>query len=149
MFRKKWVKVLFALIIVGAVGALFATGVLTPKDAERFGRRAISAGTDAVDVAKDAVTPAAMEAAGDYPAAEKCRGNLRRIESAKRAAAGEFGQAVGNVPEGQILQRLGGSLPSCPSGGRYTISALNTTPKCSIGSAGATDPKDDHVLNNF
>lgn len=149
MFRKKWMKVLILLIIVGGVGALFLTGVITPRDAQRYGRRAYHAGTGAIDTAKDAVTPADRKAAGDYAAADRCRRNLQSIEAAKRRAAGRVGITIGDVPEAEVKKEMGGSLPSCPSGGRYTIGTMYNTPKCSIGPAGPSDPKDDHVVNQI
>jgi hypothetical protein len=74
---------------------------------------------------------------------------MRRIETAKRAAANKLALAAGEVPESEVHASLAGAFPKCPDGGRYKINAINFTPTCSIGSGTASDPNDDHVLLNF
>lgn len=82
-------------------------------------------------------------------AAEICRSNLNRIESAKRVVGERSSTSVGAVDADAVIRQLGGEMPVCPAGGRYTIGTLETNARCSISSNGNTDPRDDHMLKNF
>ncbi len=78
-----------------------------------------------------------------------CRNNLQWIEAAKKQWALAGATAYKIPKEADLLRFLVGhnpadhqptpSFPRCPSGGTYTIGALNELPKCSIGG-------DAHVL---
>lgn len=82
--------------------------------------------------------------------AEICRGNIRRIELAKRAAAQQKGIPAGDVPLADVLMELKmPALPKCPSGGHYVLGPVNTTVRCTIGGNGTADPKDDHLVSGL
>jgi hypothetical protein len=63
-----------------------------------------------------------------------CINNLRQIDGAKNEFALEKGKANGTVvTEDDIAPYIkGGVLPTCPSGGKYTIGKVGETPTCSI-----------------
>jgi hypothetical protein len=73
--------------------------------------------------------------------ANACINNLRQIDGAKQQWALENGQTNGHVivTENDIRPYLGrgsvGSIPRCPSGGKYTIGKLKDAPTCSIGAS--------------
>jgi hypothetical protein len=62
-----------------------------------------------------------------------CLSNLRRIDDAKQAWATENSEPDGAVPKAaDLLPYLaGGIFPVCPSGGTYSINAVNEAPTCS------------------
>ena len=65
----------------------------------------------------------------------KCLNNLRQIDGAKQQWALENKQpADAVVVMQQILPYLShnGTLPTCPSGGVYTLNAIDAVPTCSI-----------------
>lgn len=63
-----------------------------------------------------------------------CLANLRRIEGAKEQAAMELRMVGTAVPtQAQLEPDYLKDWPVCPSGGTYTIGAINTDPTCSIG----------------
>jgi isocitrate lyase len=64
----------------------------------------------------------------------KCINNLRQIDAAKNEWALENNKTDGDVPtEQDIVQYLkNNALPTCPSGGIYTINAVGVPPTCSI-----------------
>jgi outer membrane lipoprotein-sorting protein len=63
-----------------------------------------------------------------------CINNLRQIDAAKNEFALEKGKANGTVvTEDDIAPYImGGKMPTCPSGGKYTIGKVGETPTCSI-----------------
>src|SRR5450432_3156618 len=63
-----------------------------------------------------------------------CINNLRQIDGAKNEFALEKGKKNGDdVTEADIAPYIkGGVLPTCPSGGKYTIGKVGETPTCSI-----------------
>jgi outer membrane lipoprotein-sorting protein len=63
-----------------------------------------------------------------------CINNLRQIDAAKNEFALEKGKTNGAaVTEADITPYLpGGKLPTCPSGGTYTIGKVGENPTCSI-----------------
>jgi septal ring factor EnvC (AmiA/AmiB activator) len=63
-----------------------------------------------------------------------CINNLREIDAAKQQWALENNKTAGAVPTAQdLLPYLAdGLFPVCPSGGIYTINAVNVPPTCSI-----------------
>lgn len=149
--RRNKMKVLLTIIGVlglAGFGAAYYLGYITDSDINRVGRKAYYETRGAIDDVERALT-AGSSAKGDYAAAAKCRENIRQIETAKRAAADRNGQVVGYVSKSDIIKALGHPIPKCPSGGIYTINPLVSMPKCSVGSAGAGDPKDDHFVNNW
>lgn len=143
-------KVFIALVVLaaGVLGALYMMGYFTAEDAEYFGRRVFYKGKGAVGGAVD-VLQAGGSGSGDPAKASQCRDNLRRIETAKRAAANALMIEVGDVPLDKVKEAIGGGWPSCPDGGRYSVNALNFVPTCSIGPGKASDPNDDHLINDF
>jgi hypothetical protein len=65
---------------------------------------------------------------------DQCINNLREIEAAKQQWAVDNNKPVTTVPTRQDLQPYfnGEVFPVCPSGGTYTIGAVNVPPACSI-----------------
>lgn len=65
---------------------------------------------------------------------DQCINNLRQIEAAKQQWAVDNNKPVTAVPTRQDLQPYfnDGVFPVCPSGGTYTIGAVNTPPACSV-----------------
>ena len=68
------------------------------------------------------------------PVRNKCINNLRQIDGAKQQWALENKQPAEAVPLAQQIAPYfkGQTVPSCPSGGVYTLGNLETTPICSI-----------------
>lgn len=66
-------------------------------------------------------------------AQKTCLTNLRRIDDAKQAWATENGAPDNAVPKREDLLPYfkGGVFPVCPSGGTYSINAVNEVPTCS------------------
>ena len=67
-------------------------------------------------------------------AQKNCLNNLRLIDDAKQAWATENGEPDNAVPKrADLLPYLkGGEFPVCPSGGKYSINAVNELPTCSF-----------------
>ena len=65
---------------------------------------------------------------------DQCINNLRQIDAAKQQWAVDNNKPVTAVPTRQDLRSYfnGGIFPVCPSGGTYTIGAVNAPPACSI-----------------
>jgi regulator of replication initiation timing len=63
-----------------------------------------------------------------------CIRNLHLIDSAKQAWAVDNSKDATDVPTAQdLLPYLrGGVMPTCPSGGSYTIGAMSDLPSCSV-----------------
>jgi prepilin-type N-terminal cleavage/methylation domain-containing protein len=81
--------------------------------------------------------------------AKSCIENLRSIAYAKEQWAVEQKKATTDTPLDTDLYGTTNYLrtvPSCPSGGTYTINDLGSFPSCSIGTNGTADTGDDHVL---
>jgi hypothetical protein len=73
----------------------------------------------------------------DAKARDTCINNLRQIDAAKNQWALENNKTADAIPTAQdiapyIKLDANGNIPGCPSGGAYTINALNTAPTCSI-----------------
>jgi hypothetical protein len=65
--------------------------------------------------------------------AAQCVLHLRQIENAKEQWALEHKKQEGDIPEqSDLLPYLGSNFPACPSGGVYTIHAMDQKPACSI-----------------
>lgn len=140
-------------VVICVVGAAFYLGIITPEEARRLGRKAYYEGKDMANEAMTTVVEGEPDFGpkghGDYESAERCRRNLRRIETAKRSTPTASHVSIGSVPLSEVKDQLGGSLPKCPLGGKYDIGYLVQNPTCSIGSAGMRDKKDDHVVHNL
>jgi len=69
-----------------------------------------------------------------------CISNLRQIDGAMEQFALENkladGAEVGDDDVGPYLK--GNAMPECPGGGTYTVSAIGTTPTCSLSDDGHT-----------
>ncbi len=67
-------------------------------------------------------------------ARKTCLANLRQIDDAKQAWAMENGEADSAVPSADdLLPFLANkTFPQCPSGGKYSINAVNEAPTCSF-----------------
>lgn len=63
-----------------------------------------------------------------------CINNLRMLEAAKQQWALENGKPANAVPSPQDIEPYlpGNKMPVCPSGGRYSLNAVNQPPTCSI-----------------
>ncbi len=68
-----------------------------------------------------------------------CMNNLRQIDVAKEMWALENnrdeGTVLGPAEEAELPRYLGGSLPTCPSEGRYTLHPVGRGPECSVHGA--------------
>ncbi|MDW8381313.1 MAG: type II secretion system protein [Verrucomicrobiota bacterium] len=69
--------------------------------------------------------------------ATACINNLRLIDGAKQQWALENNQGPTAVPDEQDItpylgRAAGGTYPTCPANGQYTIGAVNVKPTCSI-----------------
>jgi hypothetical protein len=82
---------------------------------------------------QDAAETNAMDAAAII-AQKTCLGNLRRIDDAKQEWASENSEPDNAVPKAaDLLPYLkGGVFPVCPSGGTYSINAVDEVPTCSF-----------------
>ena len=88
-----------------------------------------------------AATAAAAAAAANTPAyaspddgRDTCIGNLKQIDLAKQEWALEKNKDAKDIPTAEDLAPYlkGNSMPACPSGGTYTIGAMDEAPTCSI-----------------
>lgn len=62
-----------------------------------------------------------------------CIANLRQIDSAKEQYAMEARLAAGaTVTQANLVPDYMKRMPTCPSGGTYTIAVVGTDPSCSI-----------------
>jgi hypothetical protein len=140
-------KKILLVVVIGAVvvGGLFATGLLSPKRFWQWTRRFYYQGRSQVHKATDFT----VQPVKDVKAAEICRNNLRRIESAKRKVAQQKGMAVGRLTWADLAGELGKHPPKCPSGGEYILGDIGAMPKCTIGSNGTPRPEDDHIAVNW
>lgn len=82
--------------------------------------------------AKPAVTPASAEDAINI-----CINHLRQMDAAKNQWALEYNKTGDAIPTERdispyIKLDADGKIPPCPSGGTYTINAVNVPPACSI-----------------
>lgn len=81
--------------------------------------------------------------------AQACRANLQRIESAKRTIASKMGITISESSWDAVLKEMGGKMPVCPSGGKYSLGNNQSNARCSVGSNSTTDKADDHLLASF
>lgn len=137
--RKK--EIIFLVIVIGVVAALFATGVLDWEVV--YGRiRAIFYRAPEV---LSGPQPGSLENAAI------CRANLKAIESAKRRVAEKKGLTAGaRLTWEDICKEMGWKEPpKCPDGGTYALNPLGILPTCSIGDNGTLDQRDDHQIRNY
>jgi regulator of replication initiation timing len=77
-----------------------------------------------------------QQAQAETAAAQRdaCLENLRQIEAAKQEWAVDNAKAAKDVPTAQDLVPYlkGNVMPVCPSGGYYTIGAMDEAPTCSV-----------------
>ena len=77
-----------------------------------------------------------LQARQNAGAASACINNLRVIDGAKQQWALEKNKTANDIPQpADILPYIpnsNGVFPQCPSGGRYTLNAVNMAPTCSI-----------------
>jgi prepilin-type N-terminal cleavage/methylation domain-containing protein len=81
--------------------------------------------------------------------AKSCVANLKQIESAKEQWCMDNKAGTSATPGTTDLYGSSAYIrttPSCPSGGTYTIGAMNARPTCTIDTNGTTVTSDDHVL---
>ena len=89
---------------------------------------------------------------GGNPAdAQKCRENLRLIESAKAKTRTLGPRAVGGVSWSEIMKELDLHQPKllCPARGEYTLGSMTSAARCSIGGNSTPDPLDDHLIKSY
>jgi len=83
--------------------------------------------------------------ARDVGRSRGCIENLRQIEGAREQAMAETARAA--APD---LDELVGSYlrnkPVCPQDGMYDAGKDGEAPTCTVGAAGTTDTRDDHIL---
>ena len=80
---------------------------------------------------------AAAQQSDAEAARNTCINHLRQIDAAKNEWALENNKTTGAIPTAQdiapyIKLDANGNIPSCPSGGTYTIGAVGESPSCSI-----------------
>ncbi len=138
-------KFVLLLIAGGLVAAAFGTGLLSWS---RVRSRVASEGYR-LEAKARGLANAGQPTAADLQAAEICRQNLRRIESAKRAIATRSGVNVGTISWDAVLREMGGQRPVCPRGGVYTLGTLERLPRCSIETNNTPSPADDHKINAY
>lgn len=63
---------------------------------------------------------------------KSCIANLKQIDAAKEQDAMDHNIAEGGAAANYLDYIKGGALPTCPSGGTYTVGAIGTDPTCSI-----------------
>jgi hypothetical protein len=141
------------IIFAGVIAALFGFGVLNWDKTVGWARHVFFR-------AKGATTyVGASPSAGDPNKAKICRDNLKRIQAAKRKAAQDRGQQIGEITWGEVLHAMpnvpSGKLtpaqiqkftPVCPAGGVYTLGTLEQIPRCSISGQNTVPLDDDHVI---
>jgi hypothetical protein len=72
----------------------------------------------------------------DVSTKTQCMNNMRLIQNATEAIALQRNLAAGSqVPQSDIINRLGGSLPTCPDGGTYIYGKVGQPPVCSTHGA--------------
>jgi regulator of replication initiation timing len=84
--------------------------------------------------AQAATAPPPPPALSPDDAQTLCVQNLHVIDSAKQSWAVDNSKEATDVPTAQdLLPYLkGNTMPACPSGGTYTIGAMNEQPSCSV-----------------
>ncbi len=138
-------RFLLLLIVAGALVAAFATGVLNWHNV----RGHIIHETYQMEAKLHQVAQSGQPTAADLQAAEICRQNLRRLESAKRAIASRGEVTVGTISWDAVLREMKGQRPVCPRGGTYTLRAIGSLPRCSIETNGTPSPADDHAITHY
>jgi len=143
-------KQMVILLVVAVLGGGWYFFMASPDQQKEAAKKIRSAGYDAKHVAKKVVGEVKVGTVGNADDARKCRENIKRIESAKRAAGQSRGNTTGWIPIDVIVKTMGAKqLPKCPAGGEYNVGALLKMPTCSIGSNHNNDPSDDHVVRQF
>ncbi|MBN1867189.1 hypothetical protein JW916_07825 [Candidatus Sumerlaeota bacterium] len=151
---KKVVLILAAVVLVGGGAWYFLVADKQEQANARERLRQLeynaeNAAYDARHQVKRVVEPSGP-VYNDPKAAEQCRENLKRIESAKRHAATQLSIASGDVPLDAILKAMGVSeLPRCPAGGEYRIGPVGTMVRCSIGTNATATHDDDHFIRDY
>jgi hypothetical protein len=84
------------------------------------------------------VTPKTVARSSDVT---RCANNLKNIEIAKKIIAEERKLKPGDVIEPSWISKDFGDLRPCPSGGSYTIGAVETPATCSIANHTAAEAK--------
>jgi len=106
------------------------------NQAERSQAEAQQVQARATETAKQMAESQILQAKQNATAASTCINNLRIIDGAKQQWALENNKTGNDVPQPQDILRYipnsNGIFPQCPSGGRYTLNAVNKAPTCSI-----------------
>lgn len=149
-FIKKAI-VAVVLLIAAIVGAAIYFGVIDSRDITTPARvQASQLSAKASEMVDNIGSSGGGATKGGTPKqAAQCRANLKRIESAKKAAAKKSGISVGSISKDKVLKELGGKVPVCPVGGSYSLGTLQIQARCSVGGNGTADAADDHLLANF
>ena len=141
------------IIFCGILGALFATGILNWDKSVGLVRHIFFR-------AKGTISSVGKPSPiGDLNKAKGCRENLKRLQAAKRKAAQDRGQQVGEISWGEVLHALPnvpqGKLtsaqmqkytPICPAGGTYSLGTLEQVPRCSVAGQNTISLEDDHII---
>jgi hypothetical protein len=137
-------KLIVVAIIGAALAVVFGSGLLSVSDVEGWFRHIFYRGRGGVANALQG------EKLGNLEEANKCRENLRLLESAKRKVASEKGIAVGVVTWPEVLKAAGlREKPVCPSGGEYRLNELGRMVTCTISGNETVDTADDHIIHNY
>ncbi len=83
-----------------------------------------------------------LAATPEQQAANACINHLRQLDGAKQLWALENKKTEDAMPATQDITPYlkGNVIPACPSGGKYTIGAVNVVPTCSIASHTLSQP---------
>jgi hypothetical protein len=141
------------IIFVAIFAVLFGTGILNWNKTVGWLRHAFFRAKGAAsEIGKPGPT-------GDLNKARICRDNLKRIQAAKRKAAQDRGQQVGEITWGEILHAMPNVppgkltpaqiqkyMPTCPSGGTYTQGTLEQVPRCTVSGQNTLTLEDDHII---
>jgi len=145
VLRKLATLAVWCLVALGVAVAIWL-GVIDPK---KLKLKAELAAQNVKRETVDVLAAGPAGTSGDAKAcAVACRGNLRRIESAKRALHSRGMFATGSVSLDAVSKEMRG-IPKCPCGGTYALGSLEQLPSCSKASSSTTDPADDHILRSF
>ncbi len=145
-FLKTAFKVFLFLFVVVVLLAAWALGILKPSELKTQTKNAIS---NTKREATQFVTEGGTLSGNAIDCANACRGNLRRIESAKRSLHSRGMFATGSVSWDAVVKEMGGKAPKCPCGGTYRLGTLEMLPTCSISANGTAAPDDDHIIKQY
>ena len=147
-------KLVIAAIVAAVVGA-FVLGVVDRDAALGWVRYVFfRARGEASSIGSNLGKPV-----GTVEQARLCRQTLERIQAAKRKAAQDRGNTVGEVTWEETIKamypqeagrlthaRITELMPKCPCGGTYTLMSLIEVPRCSISGNNSVNLEIGHII---